>query len=215
MALIFPRWTNYLPLVLAAVAPVGGLVVAVAGWYYLSPRFTDVGYRPPQPVAFSHALHAGDLGIDCRYCHSTVEEAAHAAIPATSTCMNCHALVKQDSEKLELVRESHETGEPIPWLNVHLLPDYAFFHHDVHVAAGVGCVECHGRIDEMEVVEQAEPLSMGWCLKCHWDPWEQLRPPQEVTNMAWNADDVGYDARLDPTRRREPEPPTHCSGCHR
>lgn len=215
MAALFPRWTNALPLVLL----IGGIVAAptaVAGiWYWFSPEFTDVGYRPQQPVAYSHAMHAGNLGIDCRYCHSTVEQAGFAAVPPTETCMNCHAQVLKDSPKLELVRKSLESGEPIPWKRVHLLPDYAFFDHSVHVAAGVGCVTCHGRVDAMDDVRQEKPLSMSWCLDCHRNPTPNLRPRAEVTNMAWDASAAGYDPATDPHRLRQPKPPEYCSGCHR
>src|SRR5688572_19352373 len=165
-----------IPLAAGVLGPLAlaGLVGGV--WYYFSPEFTDVGYRPQQPVPFSHKLHAGDMGMDCRYCHNTIEKAAHAAIPASQTCMNCHSLVKTDSPRLKLVRDSYETGEPIPWVRVHQLPDYAFFDHRPHLAAGVGCSSCHGRIDKMPVVEMAKPLSMGWCLDCHRDPEPELRP---------------------------------------
>ena len=215
MAVIFPRWTNLLPVMLAA----GGLVAAPAvvfgAWYWFSPRFTDVGYQPDQPVPFSHAMHAGNLGLDCRYCHNTVERSAYAAIPPTQTCMNCHQLVKPDSPFLEPVRESWKTGNPIHWQRVHILPDYAFFNHSVHLAAGVGCVSCHGRIDQMEKVTQSQPLSMGWCLSCHRNPEPNLRPVSQVTNMEWDGKAAQYVAASDPSRKRQPQPPEHCSGCHR
>jgi hypothetical protein len=213
MPSVFPRWTNKIPLVLMVATPVLGGVVCLAIWYYFSPSFTDVGYSPKQPVPFSHKLHAGELALDCRYCHSSVEEAAMAAIPPTSVCMNCHKQVKKDSRHLAKVRESHDTGIPLEWTRVHMLPDYAYFDHSVHVAAAVGCVECHGRVDTMEVVRQSKPLSMGWCLDCHRDPQPRLRPPSELTNMTW-ADET-YDPSADLARRRAVKPPTHCSGCHR
>ncbi len=215
MAQIFPSWTNKVPIALAAAPPVIGVVVILSVWYWFSPEFTDVGYQPEQPVAFSHALHAGEMGMDCRYCHNTVEEAGHAAIPPTDTCMNCHAVVQTDSNLLAEVRESAETGESIEWVRVHMLPDYAYFDHSVHVAAGVGCSSCHGRVDEMEVVSQQEPLSMGWCLECHRNPEENLRPRGEVTNMGWDTATADYDPHEDPTRLRDVNPPQHCSGCHR
>ena len=215
MAALFPRWTNAIPLVLA-IATVCGVPTAVFGaWYFFSPKFTDVGYQPVQPVPFSHALHAGNLGMDCRYCHNTVERSSYAAVPPTQTCMNCHAQIKKDSALLEPVRKSWETGEVIAWKRVHMLPDYAYFNHSVHVAAGVGCVSCHGRIDQMDVVQQVQPLSMGWCLSCHRNPSPNLRPKAEVTNMAWDAATAGYDPHQDPLRLRQPAPPEYCSGCHR
>jgi hypothetical protein len=215
VAVIFPRWTNLLPLAVAAGAPFL-LGAAVGGvWYYFSPKYTDVGYTPQQPVPYSHALHVGALGMDCRYCHDTVERAAYAALPATQTCMNCHVTVLPESPKLALIRESAKTGAAVPWVNVHRIPDYAFFDHSVHVAAGVGCATCHGRVDQMEVVGQVQPLSMRWCLDCHRDPLPNLRPRELVTNMAWDASAAAYDPKADPARPRLPSPPVHCSGCHR
>jgi hypothetical protein len=154
--------------------------------------------------------------MDCRYCHNTVERAAHAAIPPTGTCMQCHQkLVLPESVKLAKVRISYATGKPMPWVKVHLLPDYAYFNHSVHIAAGVGCASCHGRIDQMKVVYQNEPLSMGWCLECHRNPEPNLRPRDEVTNMAYDPVAAGYDPNTDPERTRRVNPPLHCSGCHR
>ncbi|MEW6741661.1 MAG: cytochrome c3 family protein [Planctomycetota bacterium] len=192
---------------------IGYVVVLLA--YGGSPRTTDVGYAPHQPVPYSHALHAGTLGLDCRYCHTTVEQAAHAAIPPTQTCMNCHTKVRAQSEKLAVVRESYQTGKPIPWVRVHDLPDYVYFNHSAHARRGIGCVSCHGRVDRMEVVHQAEPLSMGWCLDCHRQPELHLRPLEEITNMAWVADE---DPRPLARRLRDEyqiNPSTDCSTCHR
>jgi len=199
VAVIFPRWTNWIPLVV-----VGGLALAVpsitfAVLYWFSPEYTDVGYAPKQPVPFSHKLHAGELGLDCRYCHYTVEKAGHAAVPSTETCMGCHTAIRNKSEKLTLVRESYNTGKPVEWIRVHMLPDYAYFNHSVHVAAGVGCATCHGRIDKMTVVRQAKPLSMSWCLDCHRAPNKHLRPREQVTNMAWTG--KGYTPSVKETHR--------------
>jgi hypothetical protein len=212
---IFPRWTNNVPIAIGLLAPLLGAGLIFAVWYWFSPMYTDVGYRPEQPVPYSHKLHAGELGVDCRYCHNTVEKAAHAAIPPAATCMNCHDLVKTESKRLELVRNSDKTGEAIPWVRVHQLPDYVFFNHSSHVAQGVGCATCHGRVDQMVTVEMKSPLSMGWCLDCHRDPKPALRPLDQVTNMAWDASTMQYDADRDANRKRKVNPPTHCSGCHR
>ena len=144
-----------------------------------------MGYRPVQPVPYSHKLHVGELGLDCRYCHASVEISAVANVPPTQTCMNCHQLVKRDSEKLAPIRDSAASGRPMRWIRVHKLPDYAYFTHNAHVAAGIGCVTCHGRIDEMETVTQMTPLSMSWCLDCHRNPGPNRRPVSEVTNMKW------------------------------
>ena len=215
MAEIFPRWTNRTPLILAVLSALGAVGTVMGIWYWWSPEFTDVGYSPAQPVAFSHRLHAGELGLDCRYCHNTVERSPKAAIPATETCMNCHKLIQAKSEKLEPVRRSDATDTPIRWVRVHMLPDYAYFDHSAHLAAGVGCVSCHGRIDTMERVRQEKSLSMGFCLDCHRDPTPHLRPVSMITAMAWSAAEAGYDPAKDPDRKRWPTPPTHCSGCHR
>ena len=126
--------------------------------------------------------------------------------------MNCHGEVLNESEKLALVRESLATGEPIPWVKVHMLPDYAYFNHSVHLHAGVGCASCHGRIDQMEIVRQAKPLSMGWCLECHRDPAPHLRPLDKITDMAFQPDP---EQGLAFQRDRGIAPPTHCSACHR
>ena len=215
MAVIFPRWTNRLPLYVAVGVLVALPVAAGGVWYYFSPLNTDVGYQPKQPVPFSHKLHAGDLGLDCRYCHNTAEVASRAAIPPTATCMNCHGIVRADSPKLELVRASWKDGTALEWVRVHMLPDYAYFDHSVHLAAGVGCATCHGRIDQMEEVRQEQPLSMGWCLACHRNPTPNLRPVTEITNMAYDAVAAGYDPAADPARTRRVTPPVSCSGCHR
>lgn len=191
----------------------GAVVLAV--WYWFSPKFTDAGYSPKQPVAYSHKLHAGDLGLDCRYCHNTVEQAPHAAVPPTATCMNCHRVVLNNSPKLAPVRASFESDMPIAWVRVHMLPDYVYFDHSAHMAAGVGCTECHGRVDQMKVVQQFAPLSMSWCLDCHRNPSPHLRPRDQITNMSWDANATHYDPNADPTRTRRVEPPVHCSGCHR
>lgn len=215
MSYMFPRWTNQLPTLVALGVPLVAVGVVFGVAYWFSPYFTDVFYQPTQPVPYNHALHAGEMGMDCRYCHNTVERAGHAAIPPTQTCLNCHKYVKTESEKLELVRKSGETGEPIPWVKIHQLPDYAYFNHSVHVGAGVGCASCHGRVDKMEEVYLHAPLSMGWCLECHRNPEPHLRPRSEVTNMAYDPVAAGYDPDADPERTRKVNPPEHCAGCHR
>jgi hypothetical protein len=158
------------------------------------------------------------MGMDCLYCHNTVETAAVAAVPPTSTCMNCHANVLPESSKLARIRESAKNDVPVKWVRVHMLPDYSYFDHSVHIKAGVGCASCHGRIDQMPVVAQAKPLSMGWCLECHRAPEAHLRPASAITNMAWDSTTANYRADEDPKRLRKVKdlhPPEHCSGCHR
>ncbi len=188
---MFPRWANYLLPALLILAVGGATYVPVLVTYGFSPTTWAVGYMPTQPVPFSHALHAGELGMDCLYCHTTVDKAAFAAVPSTQTCMNCHTAIKPDSPKLAAVRESYATGQPIAWKKVHDLPDYAYFNHAIHVNKGVGCVSCHGRVDKMEVVYQSKPLTMAWCLECHRAPEQHLRPREEVTNMAWVPEVIG------------------------
>lgn len=212
---VFPRWTNSLRNLIAAAAVLVPLYLVVLVGFGLSPRTTAVGYTPEQPVPYSHALHVGQLGIDCRYCHTTVESAAFAALPPTQTCMNCHLWIRAESPKLLPVRESHATGLPIRWVKVHDLPDYVYFDHSAHVSRGVSCVSCHGRVDRMEVVSQVEPLSMAWCLDCHRDPDRHLRPPEFVTRLDWTP--AGDPAELGRTLRRNYNinPSTDCSTCHR
>ncbi len=215
---VFTKWTNLIlpsAIVFGAVAPIYVILVVAYGF---SPKTTDVGYRPHQPVPFSHEVHAGQLGMDCRYCHNTVEYANHAAIPPTQTCMNCHTQIHKDSSKLAPLRESYSTGVPVPWIRVHDLPDYVYFSHAAHVSRGVSCVECHGRIDKMEVVYQHEPLNMGWCLECHRNPTDNLRDPSEVTNLGWTFEGTmderdAYTAYLEEMNKIHPG--QDCSVCHR
>ena len=210
---IFPRELNLLPLVLATLGAVAGGVLTFVFGYYFSPKNLQVGYEPEQPIPYSHQLHAGELGLDCRYCHSQVERSHEAAIPPTQTCMGCHSLVHTDSPKLDALRQSWETGASIPWVRVNKIPDHAFFDHSVHLAKGVGCVSCHGRVDEMEVVRVQEPISMGWCLDCHRDPGKNLRPLDQITNMDWEPDEA-WLAKAGQVAAGV-NPPTYCSGCHR
>jgi hypothetical protein len=172
----------------------GALYVPVVFGFGASPKTMAVGYAPVQPIPYSHALHAGRMGLDCRYCHTTVEKTPFAAIPPTQTCMNCHTNIRQHSEALKPLHESWETGQPIPWIKIHDLADYVYFNHSAHVTHGVGCIECHGRIDRMDVVRQEKPLSMGWCLECHRDPGSHLRPRDvRVTDMDWSRDKLRKD----------------------
>ena len=220
MTVLFPKWTNRLPAILAGGAGFGLTFAIFVVSYYFSPKNTDVGYAPEQPVQYSHKLHAGLLGFDCRYCHTSVEIGPHANVPPTATCINCHQAnrVKGESPRLAMVRDSAVTGKPIEWVKVHLLPDYVYFDHSAHVHAGVGCDSCHGRIDQMEVVRQAEPLNMGWCLECHRAPENHVRPTDQVTNLAYT-EQFSESERLATARRLIAEknirPPEHCGACHR
>ncbi len=210
---IFPRWSNKIPLAVAAGLPLA-LVALIGGmWYWMSPKFTDAGYSPKQPIAYSHKLHAGQLGIDCLYCHGNAEKGQHANIPATQVCMNCHTHVKTESAALEPLRESWKNDVPVEWVRIHKIPDFAMFPHNAHLNAGVGCVECHGRIDQMTQVRQEKPLNMGWCLDCHRDPESHLRPKELITKMDYKPteEQVAYAH----SKAQQVNPPQYCSGCHR
>jgi menaquinone reductase, multiheme cytochrome c subunit len=227
---LFPRWINkFLPLAAVMLLAGGGY----AGALFMGatdPQTLNPGYMPDQPVPFSHKLHAGDLKMDCRYCHTNVDKAAHASVPATSTCINCHSgmapdggapllsAVHSDSEKLRAVRESWETDESIPWIRIHRLPDFVFFNHSAHVNRGVSCVTCHGRIDTMEKVYQAEELSMAWCIECHNNPAPHLRPQEFLTKLDWEpAEGEGTREEIGQKLIEENSihPKTNCAVCHR
>jgi Cytochrome c7 and related cytochrome c len=212
---IFPESANKVPLYLVAVLGALAVLVPAFIWYYFSPEFTDVGYQPVQPVPFSHKLHAGELELDCRYCHAQVERAAVASVPPTQVCMNCHSLVLRDSPKLAPIRDSAASGQPMQWVRVHKIPDYAYFDHSVHLRVGVGCSSCHGDIRSMEVVTQMKPLSMGWCLSCHRDPDLYLRERDQLTNTTWKPgkDQLAFAAQL--KAELGIAPPEDCSACHR
>lgn len=219
MPQIFPRYAN----VLARVTLWGGvLAIGALGWaadsLYHAPYFTGQFWPREQPIPFSHKHHAGDLKLDCRYCHTGVETSASAGMPATETCMTCHSQVFADSPTLAPVRQSFATGVPIAWNRVNSLPDYVYFDHHIHVAKGVGCASCHGPVDEMPRVYQAAPLRMNWCLECHRAPEKRLRPKEAVFSMDYHppADQEALGRRL----AREyhvasPQTLTNCTTCHR
>jgi len=212
---VFPTWINDLRPGLA-VGLVGGPAYALALAYFAFwPTTREVGYQPVQPVPYSHALHAGEMGIDCRYCHTTVEVTGHAAVPPTDTCLNCHELIRNDSEKLIPVLESRATGMPVEWVRVHDLPDFVYFDHSAHVTRGISCVSCHGRVDKMEEVHQEEPLHMGWCLRCHRHPEEHLRPPELATALDWVPEEDQRMMGLRLMEQNNIHPSEDCSTCHR
>jgi hypothetical protein len=217
MSKLFPKSANKLPLQIIVFLFVFGGIATAGVTYYMTPKYTRVGYAPVQPVPFSHALHAGQLGLDCRYCHSNVDKSGHANVPTAQTCMNCHNQVKVDSPLLAAVRQSYETGDPLPWVKIHQLPDHAYFNHAVHVNRGVSCVECHGKINEMEVVTHTQPLSMGWCLDCHRNPETRVREPGDIYNLnsPTIAEKSGVEAGVKFVHDWNIKPPQSCSGCHR
>ncbi|MBC7924659.1 MAG: cytochrome c3 family protein [Bryobacteraceae bacterium] len=215
MALLFPKSTDQyvrIGALLIGFLTLGGVAT---GLYITWPDNLKTGYTPVQPVAYSHKLHAGELGMDCYYCHYTVTKAAYAAVPQTEVCMNCHHQVKSNSPRLTKVRDSYQTGESIPWVKVHKLADYVYFNHQSHVTAGVSCVSCHGRIDQMVEVKQVEPLNMAWCLDCHRNPAPNIRPVDQVTNLAWVPDRDPAEIGREIIQARGINPPQNCSGCHR
>jgi hypothetical protein len=178
----------------------------------VTPEAIRIGYQPEQPVPYSHALHAGELGIDCRYCHSVVERSSKAAVPPAGVCMNCHSTVKKDSDVLLPIREAFAEQQPVRWVRVTDLPDYVYFNHQAHVNAAVGCESCHGRIDQMVKVYQAKPLTMAWCIDCHKNPTPNLRKPENVTKMGYKP---GPREGADVQKNNQVSPPTNCSTCHR
>ncbi|MEL7061167.1 MAG: cytochrome c3 family protein [Acidobacteriota bacterium] len=199
----------------------GGLAMVLA--FERSPYKTNENVVYTQPIKFSHDHHTAGLGIDCRYCHYTVEQAASANIPPTELCMNCHSQVWADSPMLEPVRASYRNNVPIEWNRVHDLPDYVYFNHSIHVAKGVACTECHGAVNEMPLIKRGASLQMNWCLDCHEDPAPHLRPPSEVTNFRWTPeDDPAFDGDLDAYHQQLAEAAEisdqwrlwSCSTCH-
>ncbi len=212
---LFPKWTNLVRPSLAILLVAAPLYALSLVYYAGSPKTTDTGYQPRQPVPYSHALHAGELGIDCRYCHNTVEQAAQASIPPTQTCMNCHKQIRPESDKLLPIRESYATGMPVEWVRIHDLPDYVFFNHSAHVTRGIGCDSCHGRVDKMEEVYQVHTLSMAWCLDCHRNPEKHLRPLETVTQLDWQPTDDRITLGQELRRKNNINPSTDCSTCHR
>jgi len=235
----FPKWTNLLPTAIVACAA-GGLVTVIAiVWYYFTPSYWEVGYMPDQPIAYNHQLHAGTLGIDCRYCHSNVEDSKHANVPSPNVCMNCHTVADDKSGYLALamtqdgsspsphwqsadlsrLRTAYQSAEAIDWDRIHKLPDYAHFQHAAHINAGVSCYSCHKRIDQMPVVYQSEPLSMGWCLECHRAPENHLVDTTQVkvTDLAkveelLSRPDYAQTVGLELASRVNP--PENCGACH-
>ncbi len=241
---IFPKWMNSVPTLVFVVVHSVALLAIAGLWYYATPKFWEVGYMPAQPgTGFNHQIHAGKLGLDCRYCHSNVEKSWKASVPAVATCMGCHAENKLNVEpgfasatddKVQFIRDAYSTDSPIQWRKVHVVPDYANFPHNAHVNAGVSCYSCHGQIQSMPVVAQEKSLSMGWCLDCHRNPADNLVPKDKVTDLYWvqtewfnSVDDEGK-LTPKPTAERthngqDPKelvsmlkrnPPQYCSACH-
>ena len=219
MAQIFHRSTNFISrLSVASAIFLVGLALVVIMTAARSPYYTNQNISREQPIQFSHKHHVGDDGIDCRYCHTGVETSAVAGIPPTKTCMNCHSVLFNSSAYLEMVRESYRTGKSIEWVRVHRLPDFVYFNHSIHINKGVGCSSCHGPVNQMPLVFQASTLLMQWCLDCHRNPEQVLRPKDQIFNMDWKAPEneaeLGARLRVEYKIRTAAEL-TSCSVCHR
>ncbi len=210
MAALFPPWTNTATRVALLAIAVGVCSLICAPIIAARmPMATGQGDPLVQPATCAHRPPVRDDGLDCLYCHGDAQRGPYAGVPATEVCMGCHNQIWNDSTALAPVRASIRTGEPIAWQRVHSLPDFVYFDHSIHVAMGIGCVSCHGRVDEMAAVYQVAPLTMGWCLDCHRDPEPHLRPRDQITSMTWRGDPDGLAARYG-TRHL-----TTCSVCHR
>lgn len=219
MAQFFHKSANNI----ARISMILGVVLAGTAFYVYtqvarSMYLTGRHLERQQPVQFSHKHHVGDDGIDCRYCHSTVETTASAGMPPTQTCMNCHSQLWSDASYLEPIRASFRDNKPIEWERVHDLPEFAYFNHSIHVAKGVGCSTCHGQIDNMPAVYQENTLQMEWCLACHREPEKFIRPKSEIFNMKWKDSDLTPEERISLKQEykiRGKEMMTSCSTCHR
>jgi hypothetical protein len=220
MAQIFNRSANNIAKASIAVAIV---LAGVAGYAYTqiarSSYLTNRYLERQQPVQFSHKHHVGDDGIDCRYCHTSVETSASAGIPPTQTCMNCHSQIWSDSPYLEPVRASFRDNKPLEWERVHDLPEFVYFNHSIHIAKGVGCASCHGDVANMPAVYQENTLQMEWCIACHRDPSSNIRPQSEIFNTSWSKDDITPEQQKEVDEKisklRSKEMLTSCSTCHR
>jgi hypothetical protein len=219
MAQIFHRSTNFISrfTVFSFIFLIGLATLAVLA-AARSPYMTRQNITREQPVQFSHKHHVGDDGIDCRYCHTSVETSAFAGIPPTKTCMNCHSVLFNNADYLEPVRESYRTGKSIEWVKIHRLADFVYFNHSIHVNKGIGCSTCHGRVDDMPLIFQANTLLMQWCLDCHRNPEAHLRPMDQVFAMDWqpgpDQEELGRKFAKERNLRTTAEL-TSCSTCHR
>lgn len=222
MAQIFHRSANYVAKAsIVALVLLGGIAFFVITQIARSSYLTGIDVERPQPVQFSHKHHTGDDGIDCRYCHTSVETSASAGMPPTQTCMNCHNQIWADSPYLEPVRASFRDNKPIQWERVHDLPEYVYFNHSIHVAKGVGCSTCHGNVDEMPAIRQVVTLQMEWCLTCHRAPEKFLRPKDKIYDMDWRIENATSaqlaegKALKEQYKVRNSGMMTSCSTCHR
>ncbi len=218
MAQLFQRSANSIAKVsIFAAVFLAGSVIWAAYSIDRGSFITDVGVVKEQPVPFSHKHHVSDDGIDCRYCHTSVETSAFAGVPPTETCMSCHSQIWSNAEVLEPVRASYRTGESLKWTRVHDLPDYVYFNHSIHVNKGVGCATCHGRVDQMPLMYKVNTLYMNWCVNCHRQPEKYVRPKSEVFNMSYEAPSEEEQLKLGAKLVSEYkiQKLTDCYTCHR
>jgi Cytochrome c7 and related cytochrome c len=216
MAQIFHRSTN----TLSRLSIYGGAFILAGLSYALyaigeSPYYTDVNVAQPQPVPFSHKHHAGELGIDCRYCHTSVETSSFAGFPPTQTCMSCHSQIWVNSPMLEPVRASYRDDKSIEWTRVNALPDFVYFNHSIHVAKGIGCTSCHGPIAEMPLTWRANTLQMKWCLDCHRQPELYVRPKEFVFSTSYHPPPNQLELGRRLVREYKIQSLTNCDTCHR
>ncbi len=210
-----PRANTILRLSLFGLLGLAIFAVWAGAMIVRSPYETRQNVPREQPVPFSHEHHAGGLGLDCRYCHESVEVSSFAGIPPTKVCMNCHSEMWAVAPALEPVRESYRTGKSIEWTRVHELPYFVYFDHSVHVHQGIGCSECHGRVDKMPLTWQAQPLTMGWCLSCHRNPEMHVRPRDKVFDMAYAPPQNQAELGRRLVKEYGIRSLTTCSTCHR
>lgn len=204
-----------------AKATLFGGILLVMGLFWFgvefnwSPFLTEVGVPREQPIPFSHKHHVYDVGIDCRYCHTSVEDSSFAGIPPLATCMNCHSVIWKEAPVLEPLREKFKTNEPLEWVRVHDLPDFVYFNHSIHVQKGVGCVTCHGQVDQMPLMWRTNTLHMSWCLECHRAPEKYVRPKDQVFNMAWAPEESQEKTGRELVQQYHIAKKTNCTVCHR
>jgi hypothetical protein len=217
MPQVFHRSANNISRV--SIFVVGLALAAIIAAAYVIDRGsfnTDVAVAKDQPIPFSHKHHVTDNGMDCRYCHTSVETSSYAGIPATEVCMGCHSQIWSNATMLEPLRESFRTGQSIAWTRVHDLPEFVFFNHSIHLKKGIGCATCHGRVDQMPLMMKANTLNMNWCVECHRNPEKYIRPREEVFNMAYQAPDDQL-SRLGPelVKKYRVQKLDDCWTCHR
>jgi hypothetical protein len=216
MAQVFHRSTN----TIARLSIYGAaFIIALLGWavYELSasPYVTEVNVAKDQPVPFSHKHHVGELGLDCRYCHTAVENSSAAGMPPTQTCMTCHSQIWVNSPMLEPVRASYRDDKSIEWIRVNAVPDFVYFNHSIHVNKGIGCVTCHGPVGDMPLTWRANTLQMGWCLDCHRAPEKYVRPREQVFNIHYQAPENQEEVGRKLVKEYKIQSLTNCSTCHR